>query len=95
MIDVRETDEVIQGNIPSSVNLPMSELESGLKLEPGNFQRKFAFGKPRKDQPIIVYCKAVRPMLVSGIDERRASDRRAQPTTSSKTASRSTSILFC
>ena len=51
-------EEVIQGNIPSSVNLPLSDIEAGLKLEPGNFQKKFAFGKPRKDQRIIVYCKA-------------------------------------
>ena len=58
LIDVREPDEVMYGSIPSSVNLPLSQLEKAMKLEDGRFQKQFAFAKPSKSQDIIVYCKA-------------------------------------
>ena len=58
LIDVREPDEVMYGSIPSSVNLPLSQLEKAMKLEDGRFQKQFAFAKPSKAQDIIVYCKA-------------------------------------
>lgn len=58
MIDVREPDEVIQGSIPSSVNLPLSELAASLKLGSFKFEQKYGFKKPTEDQEIIFYCRS-------------------------------------
>ena len=38
MIDVREPDEVVQGSIPSAVNLPLSVLPNALHLPPEEFK---------------------------------------------------------
>ncbi|EIW72610.1 hypothetical protein TREMEDRAFT_25914 [Tremella mesenterica DSM 1558] len=60
IIDVREPDEAALGMIPSAVNLPMSEIQKALdvKMNPGDFQRKFAFPKPALSQNIIFYCRS-------------------------------------
>ena len=58
MIDVREPDEVIQGSIPSSVNLPLSILSGALHLAPDVFEKRYGFEKPKKDQEIIFYCRS-------------------------------------
>ncbi|WVR05868.1 hypothetical protein IAU60_002894 [Kwoniella sp. DSM 27419] len=60
ILDVREPDEVALGSIPSSVNLPLSRLKDALdsKMNPGDFQREFAFTKPTYDQKIIVFCRS-------------------------------------
>ncbi|THH16767.1 hypothetical protein EW146_g3933 [Bondarzewia mesenterica] len=58
LIDVREPDEVIQGNIPSSVNLPLSVLSGSLQLDPVEFEEKFGFRKPLQSQEIIFYCRS-------------------------------------
>lgn len=58
LIDVREPDEVLQGSIPSSVNLPLSVLANSLHLNPPDFQQKFGFEKPKKDQEIVFYCRS-------------------------------------
>merc|ERR1712072_1207383 len=58
LLDVREPVEVVQGNIPSSVNVPLSEMPEALKMDDADFFRKYAFRKPSKDQKIIVHCKA-------------------------------------
>lgn len=58
MIDVREPDEVIQGSIPSSVNIPLSVLPGSLWMKAEEFDKKFGFKKPRQDQDIIFYCRS-------------------------------------
>lgn len=58
MIDVREPDEVLQGSIPSAVNLPLSVLPNALHLPPAEFKEKFGFEKPRTNQEIIFYCRS-------------------------------------
>lgn len=55
---MREPDEVIQGSIPSSVNLPLSELPASLKLGDFTFERKYGFKKPTEEQEIIFYCRS-------------------------------------
>ncbi|KAI8453563.1 Rhodanese-like domain-containing protein, partial [Phakopsora pachyrhizi] len=57
-LDVREQDEVIQGNIPSSVNLPLSNYEKSLDLHDDDFKSLNSFKKPVKDQKIVVYCRS-------------------------------------
>lgn len=58
LIDVREPDEVIQGNIPSSVNLPLSVLSGSLQLPATQFHKKHGFSKPGLDQEIVFYCRS-------------------------------------
>lgn len=58
MIDVREPDEVIQGSIPSSVNIPLSVLPASLHMNAEDFEKKFGFKKPKKNQEIIFYCRS-------------------------------------
>ncbi|KAG9223024.1 hypothetical protein CCMSSC00406_0000287 [Pleurotus cornucopiae] len=58
IIDVREPDEVIQGSIPSAVNLPLSVLGNSLHLPAAAFQEKHGFTKPKRDQEIIFYCRS-------------------------------------
>ncbi|KAF8078387.1 endoplasmic reticulum protein [Lyophyllum atratum] len=58
LIDVREPDEVIQGMIPSAVNLPLSELGNSLHLSPAAFLEKHSYEKPTKHQQLIFYCRS-------------------------------------
>ncbi|KAJ7293348.1 Rhodanese-like domain-containing protein [Mycena rebaudengoi] len=58
LIDVREPDEVIQGMIPSAVNLPLSVLSNSLHLQPDAFKAKHGFEKPKKTQEVIFYCRS-------------------------------------
>ncbi|KAK7064420.1 Rhodanese-like domain-containing protein [Favolaschia claudopus] len=58
LIDVREPDEVIQGMIPSAVNLPLSVLPNSLQLQPEMFQAKHGFSKPQKSQEVTFYCRS-------------------------------------
>ena len=58
MIDVREPDEVVQGSIPSSVNLPLSVLATAIHLPAEEFKLKYGFEKPGKDQEITFYCRS-------------------------------------
>jgi rhodanese-related sulfurtransferase len=58
LIDVREPDEVIQGMIPSAVNLPLSVLSTSLQLQPETFKAQYGFEKPKKTQEVTFYCRS-------------------------------------
>lgn len=58
MIDVREPDEVLQGSIPSAVNLPLSVISSAFHLPAAEFKEKYGFEKPRLDQEVTFYCRS-------------------------------------
>ncbi|KAI0082230.1 Rhodanese-like protein [Panus rudis PR-1116 ss-1] len=58
IVDVREPDEVLQGAIPSSVNIPLSVLGNALYMHHDEFKKKFGFEKPRLDQEVIFYCRS-------------------------------------
>ncbi|KAH7921260.1 Rhodanese-like protein [Leucogyrophana mollusca] len=58
LIDVREPDEVMQGSIPSAVNLPLSVLANSLHLTPQAFRQQHGFEKPKKAQEIVFYCRS-------------------------------------
>ncbi|KAG9314653.1 Rhodanese-like domain-containing protein [Chiua virens] len=58
LIDVREPDEVMQGSIPSSVNLPLSVLANSLNLNAQAFRSQHGFDKPGKAQEIVFYCRS-------------------------------------
>ncbi|KAF8139942.1 Rhodanese-like domain-containing protein [Boletus edulis] len=58
LIDVREPNEVMQGSIPSSVNLPLSVLANSLNLNAEAFRSQHGFDKPEKSQEIVFYCRS-------------------------------------
>ncbi|KAI0252596.1 Rhodanese-like protein [Lactifluus subvellereus] len=58
LIDVREPDEVLQGMIPSAVNLPLSSLSAALHMDGAKFKEKYGFQKPAFDQEIVFYCRS-------------------------------------
>ncbi|TIB78606.1 WD40 repeat-like protein [Wallemia mellicola] len=62
LIDVREANEVIQGGIPSSVNLPLSNFEHALDLDDAEFRHLYGFDKPTNGiddkRNFIFYCRS-------------------------------------
>ncbi|KAI0735396.1 Rhodanese-like protein [Earliella scabrosa] len=71
LIDVREPNEVLQGSIPSAVNLPLSVLPNALHLPAAEFKEKFGFEKPRPDQEVTFYCRSgVRSTTASDVAKR-------------------------
>ncbi|TIB42352.1 hypothetical protein E3P86_00388 [Wallemia ichthyophaga] len=62
LIDVREPNEVIQGSIPSSVNLPLSNFEHALDLDDAEFKHNYGFNKPSDGiddkRNFIFYCRS-------------------------------------
>lgn len=58
LIDVREPSELQEtGVIPGSINIPLGEVESALKLPPKEFHSKFGRTKPDSSTEIIFSCK--------------------------------------
>jgi thiosulfate:glutathione sulfurtransferase len=58
LIDVREKEELDFGIIPTSVNLPLGDVEEALSgMDDETFRAKYGFGKPEKDARIIFYCR--------------------------------------
>ncbi len=60
LIDIREKSELVHGAIPTSHNLPLSELGSALVLletEPEKFLEKYHFTFTKKDR-LILYCRS-------------------------------------
>jgi rhodanese-related sulfurtransferase len=60
ILDVREPDEFAEGNIPKSVNVPVSVLQEALELTDADFASKYGFKKPSKDTSIVLYCRSGR-----------------------------------
>ncbi|KAN0121575.1 Rhodanese-like protein [Russula decolorans] len=58
LIDVREPDEVLQGMIPSAVNLPLSDLSGALRMDGAKFKEKYGFQKPEVGQEVVFYCRS-------------------------------------
>jgi rhodanese-related sulfurtransferase len=60
ILDVREPAEIAEGNIPFSLPLPLSVLPDAITTPLEEWESKFGFKKPRRDQPIVVYCRSGR-----------------------------------
>ncbi len=57
LIDVREKEELSYGMLPTAHNIPLHELEYALDLVPEDFQKKYRFKKPEKEEKVIFYCR--------------------------------------
>ena len=59
LIDVREPSELrTTGKIPTAQNLPITSSADGFFLPAEEFEERFGFQKPGKDDEVIFYCKA-------------------------------------
>ncbi|KAJ9614191.1 Thiosulfate sulfurtransferase rdl2, mitochondrial [Cladophialophora chaetospira] len=59
LIDVREPSELrTTGKIPSAQNLPITSAADGFFLPAEEFEERFGFEKPGKEDEVIFYCKA-------------------------------------
>lgn len=60
---MREPNEVAQGCIPASVNVPLSEFSEAFdvnsdSVSSSEFQRRFSFPRPSYDHKIVFYCRS-------------------------------------
>ncbi|KAL5280287.1 TSTD3.2 family protein [Megaselia abdita] len=61
LIDVRGPDEIKEyGKIPTSVNIPLGEVEKALQLPKDEFKNTYNFEKPELDHYIIFHCRSGR-----------------------------------
>ncbi|KAG2222236.1 hypothetical protein INT45_010649, partial [Circinella minor] len=58
LLDVREPGEVMQGFIPSAINIPLSKMLPAWTMSSEEFEEEFGFKRPKEDDKIIVYCQA-------------------------------------
>ncbi|MBS3093617.1 hypothetical protein J4456_03505 [Candidatus Pacearchaeota archaeon] len=57
LIDVRRKNELVHGVIPTSKNIPLTELEQAFELDDNSFFQKYKFKKPTKKDHIVCYCR--------------------------------------
>lgn len=58
LIDVREPDELKEfGQIPTSINIPLGEVEKALQLPEDKFKTLYGHAKPKPDDYVIFHCK--------------------------------------
>ena len=58
LIDVREKEELAYGMIPTAHHIPLHEMEFALELVPEDFEKKYGFQKPAKEDTVIFYCRS-------------------------------------
>lgn len=56
LVDVRSPKEVKAGKIPTSINIPLANIQEDLSLKPQVFRKKFGVKKPTKKDLIICHC---------------------------------------
>nr|XP_020029938.1 thiosulfate sulfurtransferase/rhodanese-like domain-containing protein 1 [Castor canadensis] len=58
LFDVRSREEAAAGTIPGALNIPVSELESALKMDPDAFQTLYSAEKPKlEDENLVFFCQ--------------------------------------
>lgn len=59
LIDTREPEELEKsGTIPTSVNIPVTSQPDAFFMSEEDFEDKFGFSRPGKDQNLVLYCRA-------------------------------------
>ncbi|XP_020744977.2 thiosulfate:glutathione sulfurtransferase isoform X2 [Odocoileus virginianus] len=57
LFDVRSREEAAAGTIPGALNIPVSELESALQMEPAAFKALYSAEKPKLEENLIFFCQ--------------------------------------
>ncbi|XP_075971411.1 rhodanese domain-containing protein CG4456-like isoform X2 [Anticarsia gemmatalis] len=61
IIDVRDPDEInTTGKIPSSINIPLGNVNTGLSMSDDEFRKHYKQNKPSADDELIFYCRSGR-----------------------------------
>ncbi|PVU98211.1 hypothetical protein BB559_001736 [Furculomyces boomerangus] len=61
IIDVRNPGEFSAGNVPGSVNIPVTEIKEAFELDENDFKNKYGIDKPKQnkdDEKLVFYCHA-------------------------------------
>ncbi|XP_006115280.2 thiosulfate:glutathione sulfurtransferase isoform X2 [Pelodiscus sinensis] len=58
IVDVRSPEEVANGHIDDSLNIPVVDVEEALKMDPETFKMKYIVDKPQlDDENLIFHCQ--------------------------------------
>ncbi|KAM9691174.1 thiosulfate:glutathione sulfurtransferase isoform 2-T2 [Dama dama] len=57
LFDVRSREEAAAGTIPGALNIPVSELETALQMEPAAFKGLYSAEKPKLEENLIFFCQ--------------------------------------
>src|SRR3989338_1479778 len=57
LIDVRNTDELANGMIPSAKNIPLSKIEHAFDMDEDEFKETYGFSKFTKKDNLIFHCR--------------------------------------
>ncbi|XP_073464987.1 thiosulfate:glutathione sulfurtransferase isoform X2 [Aquarana catesbeiana] len=58
IFDVRNPEELQNGRIPNSVNIPVTEVEAALQMDAASFKQKYKVEKPKlEDDNLIFHCQ--------------------------------------
>ncbi|XP_077319915.1 thiosulfate:glutathione sulfurtransferase [Lithobates pipiens] len=58
IFDVRNPEELQNGKIPNSVNIPVTEVEEALQMDAASFKQKYKVEKPKlEDDNVIFHCQ--------------------------------------
>lgn len=58
VVDVRSSREVQAGSIPTSIHVPLKDVETTFSLPPDSFQSRFGIPKPSLKDMIVCHCHA-------------------------------------
>jgi len=58
LIDVRERNEIPFGQIPGSINIPLSEFVDALEKDSEFWKDRYGIPKVEPDDKVVVYCKS-------------------------------------
>ncbi|KAJ4390024.1 Thiosulfate sulfurtransferase rdl2, mitochondrial [Gnomoniopsis smithogilvyi] len=69
IVDVREPGELKStGHIPHSINIPITTSPDSFHITEEEFEDRFGYPRPEKDQEVVFYCKAgVRSRAAAGL----------------------------
>ncbi|XP_051870259.1 thiosulfate:glutathione sulfurtransferase [Pristis pectinata] len=57
LYDVRQPEEMAKGKIPTSINIPLGQLETALKMDVATFLEIYKVQKPKKETIIVFQCQ--------------------------------------
>lgn len=69
VVDVREPGELKStGRVPGAVNIPVTSQPDSFHISEEEFEDRFGFPRPARDQEVVFYCKAgVRSRAAAGL----------------------------
>ncbi|KKY34149.1 putative rhodanese domain containing protein [Diaporthe ampelina] len=69
IVDVREPGELKStGHVPGAVNIPVTSQPDSFHIAEEDFEDRFGYPRPAKDQEVVFYCKAgVRSRAAAGL----------------------------